>query len=223
MAISLFSLNSTIFYCHLLYIIMINFQRITFFSQALCLSFSLIILMVTLQGCSQPEPLPVIAAIEVPYTFTDQANRPVNQKMFDGKILVADFFFTTCPTICPIMKRQMLRVYEKFKDNDQVVLLSHTIDPEHDTVAVLRDYGTRLGIDADRWHLVTGTKKEIYDTAAIYGVAAMEDPRAPGGFIHSGSFTLVDRQGRIRGYYKGTEQETVDQLIKDLGRLLDES
>lgn len=143
--------------------------------------------------------------------------------MFDGKIFVADFFFTTCPTICPIMKRQMLRVYEKFENNDQVVLLSHTIDPEHDTVAVLSDFGARLGIDADRWHLVTGSKEEIYDAASIYGVAALEDSRAPGGFIHSGSFTLVDRQGRIRGYYNGTEEETVDRLIDDLGRLLDDS
>lgn len=142
--------------------------------------------------------------------------------MFAEKIYVADFFFTSCPTICPIMKTQMLRIYEKYKDDERIVLLSHSIDPEHDTVEVLRDYGGRLGIEADRWHLVTGNKEEIYKTARLYGLAAMEDKNAPGGFIHSGSFTLVDRQGRIRGYYRGTEEEAVDRLIDDIAWLLNE-
>jgi protein SCO1/2 len=183
------------------------------------------VLLIAVAGCSDSarEPLPVIAAIEIPYTFTDQDNKPVHQGMFQGKIYVADFFFTSCPTICPIMKSQMLRVYEKYRDNDQVLLLSHSIDPEHDTVAILSDYAARLNISAARWHLVTGVKEEIYDTAHRYGLAAMEDKNAAGGFIHSGSFSLVDRQGRIRGYYKGTEEEAVDRLIKDIRRLLDES
>lgn len=177
----------------------------------------------TLTACRPaPEPLPVISTIDIPYTFVNQDNQPVSQDLFDGRILVADFFFTTCPTICPVMKSQMLRVYEKFKDNDQVILLSHTIDPEHDSVEVLREYAARLGIDAGGWHMVTGDKEEIYDTAYRYGLAAMEDERAPGGFIHSGSFTLVDRQGRIRGYYQGTEDDPVNQLIKDIRRLFDE-
>ena len=175
-------------------------------------------------GCNQSsrDPLPVIGTLDIPYTFTDQDNRPINQNLFRDRIYVADFFFTSCPTICPIMKSQMLRVYEKFKDDEQILLLSHSIDPEHDTVEVLKDYGARLGIEAHSWHLVTGTKEEIYDTAYRYGLAAMEDKNAPGGFIHSGSFTLVDRQGRIRGYYKGTEEEAVDRLINDIGRLIDE-
>lgn len=183
-----------------------------------------LLVIAALSGCqSSNEPLPVIGTIDIPYTFTDQDNRPVTQEMFENRILVADFFFTTCPTICPIMKSQMLRVYEKYKDNDQVVLLSHTIDPEHDTVEVLSEYAARLGIEAEAWHMVTGKKEEIYDTAFRYRLAAMEDERAPGGFIHSGSFTLVDRQARIRGYYQGTEDKPVNKLIKDIRRLLDES
>ncbi|MGI9536309.1 MAG: SCO family protein [Desulfocapsaceae bacterium] len=180
-------------------------------------------LMATM-GCNQSsrEPLPVITTLEIPYTFIDQQNRRISQELFQGKIYVADFFFTSCPTICPIMKSQMLRIYEKFKDNEQVLLLSHSIDPEHDTVEVLNDFGARLGIEADSWHLVTGDKEEIYDTAYRYGLAAMEDENAAGGFIHSGSFTLVDRLGQIRGYYQGTEEEAVDRLIKDIGRLIDE-
>ena len=185
---------------------------------------SLLILLFVVQGCNQStrEPLPILVTIDVPYTFTDQENRPVAQEMFAEKIYVADFFFTSCPTICPIMKSQMLRVYEKYKDDQRIVLLSHSIDPEHDTVEVLRDYGARLGIEADRWHLVTGSKEEIYNTAKRYGLAAMEDKNAPGGFIHSGSFTLVDRQGRIRGYYRGTEEEAVNRLIDDIAWLLNE-
>ena len=189
-----------------------------------CLALLTAFLLMTALGCepSSREPLPVLVTLEIPYTFTNQQNQPVTQEMFKGKIYVADFFFTSCPTICPIMKSQMLRVYEKIKDNERIVLLSHSIDPEHDTVEVLRDFGDRLGIDADRWHLVTGNKEEIYDTSYRYGLAAMEDKNAPGGFIHSGSFILVDPQGRIRGYYRGTEEEAVDQLIKDIGRLIDE-
>lgn len=175
-------------------------------------------------GCSQSpkEPLPVIGTIDIPYTFTDQDGKPLDQEMLSGRIYVADFFFTTCPTICPIMKTQMLRIYEAYPDTDQLVLISHSIDPEHDTVAVLRDYASNLEISADRWHLLTGLKEEIYDTAKRYGLAALEDKNAAGGFIHSGSFSLVDRHGRIRGYYKGTEAEAVDTLIRDIRRLLDE-
>lgn len=184
---------------------------------------AILLCLTPLAGCRSPEPLPVLGTIDIPYTFIDQDNQRFNQEMFADRILVADFFFTTCPTICPIMKSQMLRVYEAFRENDQIVLLSHTIDPEHDTVAVLDEYAARLGIDAGNWHMVTGDKEEIYDTAYRYGLAAMEDEKAPGGFIHSGSFTLVDRQGRIRGYYQGTEDEPVNRLIKDIRRLLDES
>ncbi len=201
-----------------------NFNRISSLVPAACIGLLTVLLIAAVPGCrSAREPLPVIATIDIPYSFTDQVNQPVHQEMFDGKIYVADFFFTTCPTICPIMKSQMLRVYEKFNDNDQVVLLSHSIDPEHDTVEVLYEYASRLEIDAHRWHLVTGKKEEIYDTAFRYGLAAMEDEKAPGGFIHSGSFTLVDRQGRIRGYYQGTDEDEVNDLIKDIRRLLNES
>lgn len=203
---------------------MINFRQTTFYCATQGWYLFILILLVVLQGCNQStrEPLPIIASLEIPYTFTDQQNMPVTQRMFEGKIYVADFFFTSCPTICPIMKSQMLRVHEKFRDDERILLLSHSIDPEHDTVEVLKDFGARLGIKAERWHLVTGDKEEIYDTAYRYGLAAMEDKNAPGGFIHSGSFTLVDRQGRIRGYYKGTEEEAVDRLMDDIGRLLDE-
>jgi len=186
--------------------------------------FLLICALTLLTGCSQEprEPLPIIGSIDIPYTFTAQDGTPFSQDMLSGRIHVADFFFTTCPTICPIMKTQMLRVYEAFRDNEQLLLLSHSIDPEHDTVEVLHEYASKLEISAKRWLLLTGDKKEIYDTAKRYGLAALEDENAPGGFIHSGSFTLIDKNGQIRGYYKGTEEESVDDLIRDIRRLLNE-
>ena len=182
----------------------------------------IILLTITACGSEPKEPLPHLGTVSVPYTFTDQDGSSISQNDFTGKVYVADFFFTSCPTICPLMKSQMLRVYEAFSAQDELLLLSHTIDPEHDNVEVLHDYAERLGISSERWHMVTGPKHEIYDTAERYMLAALEDKQAPGGFLHSGSFCLMDQQGRIRGYYRGTEKEPVDQLIVDIRRLLDE-
>ncbi len=100
------------------------------------------------------------------FSFVNQDSQQVTSQTLASKIYVTDFFFTTCPTICPKMKSQLLRVYEKFKNNDQVVLLSHTIDPKHDSVAVLRDYAARLGVSSKKWQFVTGPKDSIYTIAA---------------------------------------------------------
>src|SRR5690606_32852331 len=97
------------------------------------------------------------------YSFVNQDSIIVTPETFDNKVYVADFFFTSCPTICPVMKSQMLRVYEAFEDEDQVKFLSHTIDPTYDTVALLKDYAERLGVDNDKWHFVTGDKEDIYE------------------------------------------------------------
>ncbi|MGB3588238.1 MAG: SCO family protein [Tunicatimonas sp.] len=155
------------------------------------------------------------------FAFVNQDSSKITPATFEDKIYVADFFFTSCPTICPIMKKEMLRVYEEFKDNEQVAILSHTIDPEYDTVGLLHDYAQRLGVDSDTWHFVTGNKDEIFDIGLkSYMVTAMEDEEAPGGRIHSGAFILVDKQRRIRGTYDGTVTEQVDVLINDIRRLL---
>jgi protein SCO1/2 len=121
------------------------------------------------------------------------------------------------------MKKQMLRVYEAFENNNEVAFLSHTIDPEYDTVALLHEYAQRLGVKSDKWHFVTGEKDAIYETAQkSYMVTADEDSNAPGGFIHSGAFILVDKDRRIRGIYDGTKPEEVDQMMQDMQRLLQE-
>lgn len=159
------------------------------------------------------------------FTFYDQDSLAVTSASFDGKIYVADFFFGTCPTICPVMKQQMLRVYERFNDNPGFGILSHTIDPAHDTVAYLKDFSLRLGVpDSKVWKFVTGDQDEIYriGSAEGYLVPVGEDSDAPGGFIHSGAFILIDQEKRIRGLYDGTKPIEVDALMNDITKLLAE-
>ncbi len=180
---------------------------------------------------TKEEKLPVFGQREVvgtdtvyhtiaPFSFIDQDSAIITNETFRDKIYVADFFFTTCRTICPIMKTQMLRVYEATSEMPDVLLLSHTIDPEYDTVALLHDFADRLGVESKRWHFVTGVKDSIYKIAQTsYFATAMEDKTEPDGFIHSGAFLLIDKKQRIRGKYDGTRDEDVNQLIVDIKRL----
>ena len=156
------------------------------------------------------------------FSFVNQDSQVIDNDLTRGKVYVADFFFTSCPTICPVMKSQMLRVYEEYKDNSEFIILSHTIDPEYDTVALLNDYARRLGVSSNSWHFLTGNKEKIYDIGQnSYMVTAKEDENEPGGYLHSGAFVLVDQQGRIRGIYDGTVEEDVDKLINDIPILLE--
>ncbi|MFZ5971112.1 MAG: SCO family protein [Bacteroidota bacterium] len=183
-------------------------------------------------ACTPAEkPLPVFGEREVvnndtvyhtiaSFRFMDQDSAWITNETFAGKIYVADFFFTTCRTICPIMKTQMLRVYQATQDMPDVLLLSHTIDPEYDTVPLLRDYAQRLGVSSNKWHFVTGQKDSIYKIAQTsYFATAMEDKTEPDGFIHSGAFLLIDKKQRIRGKYDGTKEEDVNRLIREIKQL----
>lgn len=157
------------------------------------------------------------------FAFVSQYGDTVTAKTLDNKIYVADFFFTSCPTICPKMKVQLKRVYEKFKGNPDVMLLSHTIDPAHDSVAVLKEFAQNLGVTGKQWLFVTGDRDKIYDLGQkSYMVTAQADSTAPGGVIHSGAFILVDKDKHIRGIYDGTTEEGVDKLMTDMERLLAE-
>ncbi len=154
------------------------------------------------------------------FQFVNQDSILVSNETFKDKIYVADFFFTSCRTICPIMKTQMLRVYDSIQTMPDVLLLSHSIDPEYDTVGLLNDFANRLGVKSDKWHFVTGVKDSIYNLAQTgYFATAMEDKTEPDGFIHSGAFLLIDKEGRIRGKYDGTVEEDVNRLIADIRRL----
>jgi protein SCO1/2 len=184
-----------------------------------------------LVSCDKPKPLPILGNRYYEngdtvfhqighFQFVDQDSAIITNENLDGKIYVADFFFTSCRTICPIMKTQMLRVYEATREMNDVLLVSHTIDPEYDTIALLLDYAERLGVKSDRWHFLTGQKDSIYKVAQTsYFATAMEDKSEPDGFIHSGAFLLVDKKGRIRGKYDGTKEMDVNRLIADIKRL----
>lgn len=157
------------------------------------------------------------------FSFVNQDSIVVTNNTFEDKIYVSDFFFTSCPTICPIMKAQMLRVHDTFVDNPEVMLLSHTIDPEYDTVALLKDYADRLEVTSQKWHFVTGEKEKIYEIGQrSYLVTVQEDQFQPGGYLHSGAFILVDKNRQIRGIYDGTKTDQVDRLINDIPILLSE-
>jgi protein SCO1 len=176
----------------------------------------------------QTEHLPILREREVkdsdtiyhviaPFQFIDQDSVLVTNATFKDKIYIADFFFTSCRTICPIMKTQMLRVYEKTKAMPDVLILSHTIDPDYDTVALLHDFANRLDVESKYWHFVTGQKDSIYKIAQTsYFATAMEDKSVADGFIHSGAFLLIDKKARIRGKYDGTKESDVDRLIMDI-------
>ncbi|WP_339922175.1 SCO family protein [uncultured Cyclobacterium sp.] len=156
------------------------------------------------------------------FSFTNQDGKKVTNADVKGKVYVADFFFTSCPTICPIMKKQMLRVFEAYKDDPDFMIMSHTIDPEYDTQALLKDYSLRLGIeDASTWNFLTGEQERIFEIGQTsYLTTAMDDKNEPGGFLHSGAFVLIDQEGRIRGVYDGTKETQVNLLIKDIPKLL---
>lgn len=157
------------------------------------------------------------------FAFVDQDSAAITAETFKGKIYVADFFFTSCRTICPIMKTQMLRVYDSIQHDNDVLILSHTIDPEYDTVGLLHDFAERLGVKSSKWHFVTGKKDEIYKIAQTsYFATALEDKSEPDGFIHSGAFLLIDKDRRIRGKYDGTKEEDVNRLLGDINILKQE-
>ncbi len=155
-----------------------------------------------------------------PFSFTDQQDRTVTNQTVAGKLYVADFFFTSCPTICPKVKQQMLRIEQKF--GDRIMLLSHTIDPKRDTPEHLKEYATKVGVkNQDNWRFLTGDKFEIYDIAEDYMSVAVENADAPGGFDHSGYILLVDGDGHLRGYASGLDPAEVDHLMEDIDYLLE--
>lgn len=157
------------------------------------------------------------------FAFRSQYGDTITSKNFKDKIYVADFFFVTCPTICPVMKKNMRKVYEAYQDHPNVGILSHTIDPDHDSVQVLKTYANDLGIKGRTWLFVTGNREKIYEIGEKhYLVTAHADDKEPRGYIHSGAFVLIDKQKRIRGMYDGTDEKDVQLMIRDMKTLLEE-
>ncbi len=134
-------------------------------------------------------------------------------------IYVTDFFFTSCPSICPKVKKQMLKIYNEVKNDPQIKLVSFSIDPKRDTVKKLKLYADNLGIDHNKWYFLTGDKDETLALANSYFVAAFEDASAPGGFDHSGKIILVDKEGHVRSFSEGTDSEDTPKIIADIKKL----
>ncbi|MBK8041938.1 MAG: SCO family protein [Haliscomenobacter sp.] len=202
------------------------------------LKYSLLLLgaALLLVGCNlkrTPEALPILGNSEIvngdtiyhqvrDFSFINQDSQEVNNATFEGKAYVVDFFFISCPTICPMVNKQMLRVYDRFKDDDRLLLLAHSIDTKHDTIPRLKQFAQNLGVSNDKWIFVTGVKDSIYSIANDYFSIAIEDPEAPGGFDHSGRLILVDKNRHVRSFCDGTDPESVDRFMKDIEVLLKE-
>jgi len=154
------------------------------------------------------------------FELIDQNNFPFNQKNLEDKIYVADFFFTTCPTICPDMSGQLKRVQDAYNEKEDFMILSHTVQPEVDSPKVLKAYADLYEADPEQWVFVTGNKRTIYELARkSYFAAVTEGDGGPDDFIHTENFILIDKEKRIRGFYDGTSEESVDQLITDISIL----
>jgi protein SCO1/2 len=158
------------------------------------------------------------------FSFINQNNQVITDNHFKGRVYVADFFFASCQSICPIMSSQLERVQAKYRDNDQLGILSHTVDPESDSVAVLRSYASLHEALDNKWEFITGNKKEIYEIARKgYFVSASEGDGGEEDFIHSPYFVLVDTKKHLRGFYDGTDSLEVNKLLVDIDILLAES
>lgn len=158
-----------------------------------------------------------------PFWFISQYRQPVTEASVKNKIYVTDFFFTTCQSICPVMSSQLERVYKAFEKDTNVLILSHTVDPEEDSVNVLMDYARAHGVKDRRWLFVTGEKQQLYELARKgYLLNNEAGDGGSGDFIHTQNFALVDKERHLRGFYDGTDSAEVARLITDIKILTDE-
>lgn len=216
-----------------------NQKATSFAGLALALLF-----MNMLTACSPDKKLPILGPREVSlskdaegkdkidtiyktipnFRFLNQDSVFFDQNTFKDKIYVADFFFTSCSTICPVMHRNLFNLYEAYKNNDKVMFLSHTIDFKYDTPSKLKRYAQKLGVDDKKWVFAYGEKEKIYQIAEKdYLVAVKEDKDAKDGYIHQGWLLLIDQHRRIRGAYDGTQSADVAKLKEDIAVLLAEN
>lgn len=151
------------------------------------------------------------------FEFINQNGKIITQQDYKNKIYIADFFFTTCQTICPIMTDNMTIVQEAIKDFDDVMILSHSVTPEIDTPEVLKQYGLKKGVDDTKWNLVTGKKEDIYYIARkSYLAVKTGDPSQMYDMVHTENFVLVDKNKRVRGFYDGTKLQDIKKLVDDI-------
>jgi len=154
------------------------------------------------------------------FSLINQNGDTITQDTYKNKIYVADFFFTTCQTICPIMTDNMVDIQKEIKNDDEVMLLSHSVTPEIDSVAQLKRYAVKKGVIDSKWNLVTGDKGQIYRLARKSYLAVKDDGMPDDyGMVHTENFMLIDKKRQIRGYYDGTKKDEIQRLLKDLKKL----
>jgi protein SCO1 len=203
-------------------------------SNTTILNLVLSLCFLTVLSCnSRPDKLPflghkqIVDGKEVPpsirrFSYANQDGDTVTNETLKNNIYITDFFFTSCPSICPRVMKQMLRLHDEFKNEDMVKLVSFTIDPKRDSIGKLAKYAQSIGVQSDKWLFLTGDKDFTLDLADDFYIAALEDPSAPGGFDHSGKIVLVDTNGHVRAFCEGTDPETIPKFIKDVKVLLNE-
>ena len=193
-----------------------------------------------LLACSSPETqksLPILGPTQVlhengktdtlyhsipPFSLLNQDSAQFNQDSLRGRVHLVDFFFTSCPTICPKMSLTMQLVYQRLKEEDRFVLISHTIDPKNDVPGVLKNYAQKQGVTNHRWQFLTGPTQAIFALAESYLAFAKVAPEEEGGFTHSGFLMLLDGQHHLRAVYDGTRSEMADSIYSDIQILINE-
>lgn len=214
---------------------MLNFFKKYKFFAVFFLSLSLIIIIIIYQVMKREEVLRIYQPADVSaelvdttlqyvkkyhtiadFSLINQNGKTITQADYKDKIYVADFFFTTCQTICPIMTDHMVQIQEELKNDNDILLLSHTVTPEIDSVPQLKKYAVEKGVNDSKWNLVTGDKKEIYDLARKSYLAAKDVPYSDNDLVHTENFVLVDKKKRIRGFYDGTDPEAIETLLHDI-------
>jgi protein SCO1/2 len=154
------------------------------------------------------------------FSLTNQNGQIITQEDYKDKIYVADFFFTNCQTICPIMTKHMKDIQNAFITDNDIKILSHTVTPDIDSVAQLKRYAQEKGVNATKWNLVTGDKKQIYELARKSYLAVKDDgDGGPFDMIHTENFMLIDKERQIRGFYDGTDLKEIERLIDDIKTL----
>ena len=176
-------------------------------------------------SCKQNKPLPFLSPSPISsFNFLNQDSVSITNQTFKDKVYIADFFFTSCTSICPTMHRKLKALFEEYKDEPDLMFLSHTIDYKYDVPSKLKQYAVKLGVDGPRWQFAYGTKDAIYNIAEkSYLSAVIEDQNEKEKYIHQGWFLLIDGNGRMRGAYDSTHDDQIDLLKKDLDNLLTET
>lgn len=155
------------------------------------------------------------------FSFLNQDSLLVRNQDLSDNIYVSDFFFISCPSICPKVKKQMLRIYDKFESDKILKLVSHTMDPKRDTPEALNLYARNLEVNTEKWMFLTGDKYDLHDMADDYFITVIEDENVPGGYDHSGKLILVDKDGHVRSFCEGTDPDDVSRFLDDIQWLID--